>query len=103
MGEPSRREETVMDDVDVIVIGGGLREKSLPAGARTGGSPSHWSDTSWWLASARTGVRAENLVRGPDQQSCLLTRAAVMITGHVPAVRLSPDHAGGLLAVAVSA
>ena len=48
-------------------------------------------------------VRAENLVRGPDLQSCLLTRPALMITSHVPAVRFSPDHAGGLLAAAVSA
>ena len=48
-------------------------------------------------------VRAENLVRGPDQQSCLLSRPAVMITRHVPGVRLSPDHAGGFLVAAVSA
>jgi putative transposase len=48
-------------------------------------------------------VRAENLVRGPDLQSCLLTRPAVMITSHVSAVRLSPNHAGGLLGAAVSA
>ena len=55
-------------------------------------------------APGRAGtVRAENLVRGPDQQSCLLTRPAVMITGHVPAIRLSPDHAGGFLVAAVSA
>jgi putative transposase len=35
-------------------------------------------------------VRAENLVRGCDQQSCPLCRPAMMITGHVPAVRLPP-------------
>ena len=48
-------------------------------------------------------VGAENLVHGSDQQSCLLCRRAVMIAGHVPAVRLSPDHAGGLLAADVTA
>jgi hypothetical protein len=37
-------------------------------------------------------VRAENLVRGSDQQSCRPGRPAVMITDHVPAVRLPPDH-----------
>src|ERR1017187_3658366 len=52
---------------------------------------------------ALLAVRAENLVRGPDQQSCLLTRPAVTITGYVPAVRLSPDHAGGLLVAAIAA
>jgi hypothetical protein len=48
-------------------------------------------------------VGAENLVHGSDQQSCSLCRPAVMIAGHVPAIRLSPDHAGGLLAADVSA
>jgi hypothetical protein len=49
------------------------------------------------------GVRAENLVRCCDQQSCPLCRPAMMITGHVPAVRLPPDHADGLMAAAISA
>src|SRR6266516_8045315 len=48
-------------------------------------------------------VRAENRVRGFDQQSCSPSRPAVMITDHVPAVRLPPDHAGGLMAAAVPA
>jgi hypothetical protein len=48
-------------------------------------------------------VRAENLVRSCDQQSCPPSRPAVMITGHVPAVRLPPDHAVGLMAAAVPA
>ena len=48
-------------------------------------------------------VRAENRVRGSDQQSCSPSRPAVMITDHVPAVRLPPDHAGGLMAAACTA
>ena len=48
-------------------------------------------------------VRAENPVRGSDQQGCFSGRPAVMITHHVPAVRLPPDHAGGLMAAAVLA
>src|SRR6266581_1971022 len=48
-------------------------------------------------------VRAENLVRGCDQQSCSPGRPAVMITDHVPAVRLPPDHTDGLMAAAVPA
>ena len=49
------------------------------------------------------GVRAENLIRGCDQQRCPRCRPAVMITGHVPAVRLPPDHADDLMAAAVPA
>jgi hypothetical protein len=48
-------------------------------------------------------VRAENPVHGSDQQSCASRRLAVMITDHVPAVRLPPDHAGGRMAAAVAA
>jgi deazaflavin-dependent oxidoreductase (nitroreductase family) len=48
-------------------------------------------------------VRAENLIRSSDQQSCPPCRPAVMITGHVPAIRLPPDHADDLLATAVPA
>ena len=56
------------------------------------------------LAVALLGlVGAENLLRGSDQQSCSLCLPAVMIAGHVPTVRLSPDHAGGLLVAAISA
>jgi len=35
-------------------------------------------------------VRAENVVHGFDQQGCPPGRPAVMITDHVPAVRLPP-------------
>jgi site-specific recombinase XerD len=48
-------------------------------------------------------VRAENPVRGADQQGCSHSRPAVIITDHVPAVRLPPDHADGLMAAAVPA
>src|SRR5258706_8783426 len=48
-------------------------------------------------------VRAENPVHGSNQQSCSPSRPAVMITGHVPAVRLPPHHAGRLIAAAVPA
>src|SRR6266480_2519105 len=48
-------------------------------------------------------VRAEDRVRGFDQQSCSPSHPAVRIADHVPAVRLPPDHAGGLMAAAVAA
>src|ERR1022692_2470194 len=48
-------------------------------------------------------VRAENPVHRSDQQSCTSRRPAVMITDHVPAVRIPPDHAGGRMAAAVAA
>ena len=54
-------------------------------------------------AGAATTVRAENPVHRCDQQSWVSRRPAVMITDHVPAVRLPPDHAGGLMAAAVAA
>ena len=37
-------------------------------------------------------VRAENPIRGCEQRSCDVGDPAVMITDHVPAVRLPPDH-----------
>ena len=48
-------------------------------------------------------VRAEKPVQGSDQQGCRPGRLAVMITGHVPAVRVSPDHADRYMAGAVPA
>ena len=48
-------------------------------------------------------VRAENVIRGCDQQRCPPCHPAVMITAHVPAVRLPPDHADDLMAAAVPA
>ena len=54
-------------------------------------------------AAGLATVRAENLIRGCDQQRCPPCRPAVMITGHVPAVRLPPDHADDLMAAAVPA
>jgi len=46
-------------------------------------------------------VRAENPIRGCEQQSCGASGLAVMITDHVPAVRFPPDHADGRGAAAV--
>ena len=54
-------------------------------------------------AALTVAVRAENLIRGCDQQRCPPCSPAVMITGHVPAVRLPPDHADDLMAAAVPA
>src|SRR5580692_5052454 len=48
-------------------------------------------------------VRAENPVHGSDQQACHPSRLTVMITGHVPTVRLPPDHADRHMAAAVPA
>ena len=48
-------------------------------------------------------MRAENLVHGSDQQGCGPSRLTVMITGHVPAVRLSLDHADRHMAAAIPA
>src|SRR5712691_4851813 len=48
-------------------------------------------------------VRAENLVQGSDQPGCDPGRSAVMITAHVPAVRVPPDHTGCRVAAAVTA
>jgi hypothetical protein len=45
-------------------------------------------------------VRAENLVHGSGQQSCSPCRPAAMITGHVPAVHVPPDHAANRVAAA---
>jgi len=48
-------------------------------------------------------VRAENRIRGSDQQSCLPGAPPVMIPGHVSAVRLPSHHAGDHVAAAVPA
>jgi len=60
-------------------------------------------DTPRGEGSCAEPVGAENLVHGPDQQSCSVCLPAVMVAGHVPAIRLSPDHACGFLAAVVSA
>ena len=46
-------------------------------------------------------VRAKNPIRGCEQQSCGASGLVVMITDHVPAVRLLRDHADGRGAAAV--
>ena len=48
-------------------------------------------------------MRAENLIHGSDQQSCSPGAPPVMITDHVPAVRVPPDHAASRVAAAVPA
>jgi hypothetical protein len=50
-----------------------------------------------------TTVRAEKVVHGSDQQGCPPGRPAVVIAGHVPAVRVHPEHAGYRVAVPVPA
>src|SRR5215472_17954719 len=55
------------------------------------------------LRAGTAPVRAGNLVHGSDQQGCGPSRLTVMITGHVPAVRFSPDHVDRLMAGAVPA
>ncbi len=48
-------------------------------------------------------VSAENPIHGCEQQSCGVGDPAVMITCHVPAVRVPPDHAASRVAAAVPA
>ncbi len=48
-------------------------------------------------------VRAENRIHGSDQQSCPPGAPPVIITGHVPAVRVPPYHATSRVAAAVPA
>ena len=52
---------------------------------------------------ARLAVRAENPIRGCEQQSCDADGPAVMITDHVLAVRFPLGHAGDHVATAVPA
>ncbi|HEX9541155.1 MAG TPA: hypothetical protein VGA04_23565, partial [Streptosporangiaceae bacterium] len=65
----------------------------LPPGMAISGKPRlagpHPStETAAHQAASQGPVRAENPVQGSDQQSCHPSRLTVMITGHVPAVRL---------------
>jgi len=46
-------------------------------------------------------VRAENPVHGSDLQGCHPSGLTVRIIGHVPTVRLPPDHAGRRMAAAL--
>jgi hypothetical protein len=64
--------------------------------------PAHTRSFSLWRLTQRS-VRAENPVHGSDQQACHPSRLAVMITGHVSTVCLSPGHAGRHMAAAVPA
>ena len=82
----AERQELVLILVEKIVV-------NEPAVSSTS------SSTTW---TARSTVRAGNLVHGSDQQGCSLAVPAVMITDHVPAVRIPPDYARrrGVAAVA---
>ena len=64
------------------------------SGRRTGGPPGPGRP-------AGDPVRAENPIRGCEQQSCSSSRSAAMIASHVPAVRLPPDRAGDHVAPTV--
>ena len=55
------------------------------------------------LLRRRYAVRAENPVHGSDQQSCPPGAPAVMITDHVPAVRVPAAYAAWRVAAAVPA
>jgi hypothetical protein len=86
----------------------GLHRGGEPPGPRTIRRGSLWT----WLATGKLCrfhsrihglVRAENVVHGPDQQGCLPAVLRVMITDHVPAVRLPPDHESRRVATAVAA
>src|ERR1022692_1888311 len=50
-----------------------------------------------------SSVRAENRIHRSDQQSCSPGAPPVMITDHVPSVRVPPDYAASRVAAAVSA
>jgi hypothetical protein len=56
-----------------------------------------------YTAGLEPACACRESVHGSDQQSCPLGHLAVMITGHVPAARRPPDHAGGRMAAAVPA
>jgi transposase len=89
---------------EVQVTGGLLRADTRQRGGGVAIDHRTWMQhqEAQKLLPARV-VRAENPAHGSDQQSCSPGRPAVMITDHVPAVRLPPDHAGGLMASAVPA
>lgn len=59
------------------------------------------SCTSTTGFGAAVSVRAEKRIHGSDQQSCSPGVPPVMITGHVLAVRVPPDHANKRVAAAV--
>jgi hypothetical protein len=81
------------------------------AGRAAGGSTAPWMvffpcRRDWGLlvrVPGQGGVRAENRIHGSDQQSCPPGTSPVVITHHVPAVRVPPDHATSRVAAAVPA
>jgi MFS family permease len=59
--------------------------------------------TGLLLGLAAGPVRAENFVQCSDRQGCPPGHPAVMLTVHLPAVRLPPGHAGRSVAACVPA
>ena len=85
------------EEIEVELVTGD-RELLTAVGARLRAACRHRDQAG---ARARGPVRAENLIRGCEQQSCHASDPAVMITVHVPAVRAPPDHATSGVAAAV--
>jgi hypothetical protein len=82
-----------------------VRHEHAPPARPPEGGPEHRpGGHSPGRGETRCGVtvRAENLVHGSDQRSCLFGALGVMISDHVSAVRVPPDYAGrcGVAAVA---
>ena len=77
--------------------------RQMVAAAAADSARDSWDGPLTEFLAALDPVRAENPVHGSDQQSCSPSRPAVMITNHVPAVRLPPDHTGRRVAAAVPA
>ena len=79
-----------------------LAEGSLAAGRVLSAAPMQRGEGVQDGRQVSWPVRAGNLVHGSDQQGCSSGCPAVMITDHVPAVRVPPDYAGrrGIAAIA---
>ena len=90
------------DPVPWLRPGGRVGVVSCPAAPASGGQPC-FARPGRGRRARHAIVRAENLIRGCDQQRCPTCRPTVMITGHVPAVHLPPDHPDALMAAAVPA
>jgi transcriptional regulator with XRE-family HTH domain len=103
----SRRHLTALDDAQAVSLDTLAEEEAAALLVRLAARPGLDDPSNAAVAEVTRLcgylVRAENPVHGSDQQSCASRRLAVMITDHVPAVRLPPDHAGGRMAAAVAA
>jgi hypothetical protein len=72
-------------------------------GKRTAARRAKGTTVCWLIREGLDTVRAENPIHGSDQQSCPPGAPAVIVTHHVPEVRLPVDHAGRRVAPAVPA